>query len=176
MLTNRLLKLARLIKCIAEVQTDKGLLITDSELAVGVEVFVTDAETGDLTPAPVGEYNTDTQVIVVNEQGIIETITEKTTEETVENEPVPQEEPVQEEETEPATEEETEEEDEKDKIIADLQAQLDAANAKIAELEAVIAEYKAKEEQTEETIEEEDKKETLNLSRTERMLNALKKK
>lgn len=193
MISNKLFKLAKLIKCISELNTDQGVLISDVEFAVGVEVFVQDEETGDLIPAPAGKYETDTQIITVNEQGIIEAIEEKQPE-TIENpEETPAEEeekpaeeeeqkPVEQEEETPAEEEEApaEEEEDKDAKIAELQGLLDAANAKIAELEALVAEYQAKEKETPESIEEEDRKQHEQkytaMSRTERMLNALKNK
>lgn len=190
MISNKLFKLAKLIKCISELNTDKGVLISDVEFAVGVEVFVQDEETGDLVQAPAGQYETDTQIITVNEQGIIEAIEEKQPE-TIENpeetpaeeeKPVEQEEkPVEQEEETPAEEQPAEEpEEDKDAKIAELQGLLDAANAKIAELEALVAEYQAKEKETPESIEEEDRKQHeqkyATMSRTERMLNALKNK
>lgn len=193
MISNKLLKLARLIKCITEVSTDNGLLITDVEFAVGVEVFVSDPETGDLTPAPAGVYTTDDQVITVNEQGIIESIEAKGGEESIEDEEKPQEteenledeenkedepqdEPKEEDEEEKKDEENLE--DEKDAKIAELQGLLDAANAKIAELEAIIADYKAKEQETPESIDEENRKQVMQSAntRTDRILNALKNK
>lgn len=183
MISNKLFKLAKLIKCISELNTDKGVLISDVEFAVGVEVFVQDEETGDLVQAPAGQYETDTQIITVNEQGIIEAIEEKQSEpiENPEETPAEEEKPVEQEEETPAEEQPAEEpEEDKDAKIAELQGLLDAANAKIAELEALVAEYQAKEKETPESIEEEDRKQHeqkyATMSRTERMLNALKNK
>ena len=198
MISNKLLKLARLIKCISEISTDNGLLITDVEFEVGVEVFVTDPETGDLTPAPAGTYTSDDLVIVVNEQGIIESISDKTndaenienpaeTPETLEDNKEDEEEKKDEEEEKTDEEEKSDEEeekkeeeekldeeetpDEKDAKIAELQGLLDAANAKIAELEALIAEYKAKEEETPESIEEENRKHVMQHTEKEETAN-----
>ncbi len=186
MISNKLFKLAKLIKCINELNTNNGVLISDVEFEVGVEVFIQDAETGDLVPAPAGQYETDTQIITVNEQGIIDKIEEK------ESAPIenPEETPAPEEEEKPAeeeekpveqaeeTEEQPAEEEDKDAKIAELQGLLDAANAKIAELEAIITDYKEKEQETPETIEEEDRKQHeqkyATMTRSERMLNALK--
>ena len=191
MISNKLFKLAKLIKCISELNTDQGVLISDVEFEVGVEVFVQDEETGDLIPAPAGKYETDTQIITVNEQGIIEAIEEKQSEpiENPEETPAEEEEkpaeeeeqkPVEQEEETPAEEQPAEEEEDKDAKIAELQGLLDAANAKIAELEALVADYQAKEKETPESIEEEDRKQHeqkyATMSRTERMLNALKNK
>ena len=99
MISNKLFKLAKLIKCISELYTDKGVLISDVEFAVGVEVFVQDEETGDLVQAPAGQYETDTQIITVNEQGIIVAIEEKQSEpiENPEETPAEEEKPAEEE-------------------------------------------------------------------------------
>lgn len=149
---NNLLKLAKLIKCVQEVTTDNGTLISEGEIIVGSEVFVTD-ESGDLVPAADGEYQTENQIIKV-ESGVVveirekdaepieETETEETTETTEETETV-EEKAETEEETEVVNEEETEEtteetvEDEKDKEIEQLKQ-------RIAELEAENAELKEK--------------------------------
>lgn len=152
---NNLLKLAKLIKCVQEVTTDNGMLISEDEIIVGSEVFVAD-ENGDLVPAADGEYQTENQIIKV-ESGVVveirekdaepieETETEETTETTEETETVEEKaeteeenEVVNEEETEKTTEE-TEEtvEDEKDKEIERLKQ-------RIAELEAENAELKEK--------------------------------
>lgn len=149
---NNLLKLAKLIKCVQEVTTDNGMLISEDEIIVGSEVFVAD-ENGDLIPAADGEYQTENQIIKV-ESGVVveirekdaepieETETEETTETTEETETV-EEKAETEEETEVVNEEETEEtteetvEDEKDKEIEQLKQ-------RIAELEAENAELKEK--------------------------------
>lgn len=60
---------------LGRVATDKGELVFDGELAVGVEVFVED-ENGELIPAPNGEYDAENSVIVV-EDGKVAEIKEK---------------------------------------------------------------------------------------------------
>ena len=62
---------------LAEITTDKAVLIVDGELAEGLEVFVRDEEAEDgVKPAEDGTYETETQVIEV-EDGKIAKITEK---------------------------------------------------------------------------------------------------
>lgn len=68
----KLLKLARLLKCIKEKQTDKGLLIVEDEFEPNVEVFVTD-ENGDLIPAMDGLYEAE-DVLITIEGGVIKEI------------------------------------------------------------------------------------------------------
>lgn len=204
-ISNKLYKLARLIQCISEISTDKGVLVIDSDLAVGVEAFVTDAETGDLVLAPAGEYTADGKTITINQQGVIEAITENTEQEPIEDNPTepeqepveaeqepeqepqpepeqePQPEPEQEPEQEPQPEPEQEPAEDVDALkaqIEDLTKQLEEKDAKIAELQAQIDEYKAKEQVTPPTIEEEDQHDkTLKMrsSRAERIYNALTK-
>lgn len=65
---------------LAEVQTDKAVLVYDGELAEGIEVFVRDEEAEDgVKPAEDGTYETDTQIIEVAD-GKVTKITEKETE------------------------------------------------------------------------------------------------
>lgn len=151
----RLLQFARLLKMMQEVNTDNGVLISETDIVVGTEVFIAD-ENGDLVPATDGEYETQ-NVIYTIESGIVTAIEEKT-------EPI--EEPV-EEPTEPVVEENATEEpieepaeeptatDEKDARIAELEAEIETLNQRIAELEAENEELKKKlEEPVEEPIEE----------------------
>ena len=44
--------------------TDKGTLIAETEIEVGVEVFIED-ENGEMVAAPDGDYTTDDKVITV---------------------------------------------------------------------------------------------------------------
>lgn len=133
----KLLKLAKMLMNFKMIETDKGVLIIDTELAVGAEVSV-ETESGEVTPAPDGEYIIDNQKITVVE-GKIESIepVETEIEEPVEKE-------VEEPETmeEPATE--TEEPDEKDAKIAELEAIIEAKDIEIAELQAKIQELEDK--------------------------------
>lgn len=151
---SKLLAFAKLIKCVQEVNTNNGVLISEGEIAVGTEVFIAD-ENGDLVPATDGVYETE-NVIYTIESGIVTAIEEKT-------EPI--EEPV-EEPTEPVVEENATEEpiedvveeptatDEKDARIAELEAEIETLNQRIAELEAENEELKKKlEEPVEDPIE-----------------------
>lgn len=133
------IKLARLIAKFAEVTTDKGTLIYDDELAVGIEV--TD-ENGEV-PAD-GEYTAeDGRIIVITEgkvtelrdpepeetvdDAVEEVVEAEDAEEAVPTEPEPEPEPVQ-------------EPDEKDILIAELQAKLAEYETTITELENKIKE------------------------------------
>lgn len=86
---SKILNLARLIARFAEVATDKGTLISDGELAEGVEVFV-EAD-GELKPAEDGEYTQENGDVIVVAEGKVSEIRkaepeEEKTEETVEEE------------------------------------------------------------------------------------------
>lgn len=86
---SKILNLARLIARFAEVDTDKGKLISDGELAVGVEVFV--ESDGDLKAAEDGEYTQENGDVIVVADGKVSEIRkaepeEQETEETVEEE------------------------------------------------------------------------------------------
>lgn len=164
---SKLLAFARLIKCLREVQTDQALLISENDIEVGTEVYVTDQETGELVLAHGGVYETDNLKITVGDNGVVESIEEKEKEPITEVEETTE---VLEEETtvEETTEEPVVEEDEKDKKIAELEE-------KIAELEAIIAEYKEKETKTEPTVEEEEEEET-KMSKHDAFVAALNKR
>lgn len=131
----KLLKLAKMLMNFKMIETDKGVLIINTELAVGAEVSV-ETESGDVIAAPDGEYIIDNQKITIKE-GKIESIEE------IEPEEEPATEPTVEPETlaeEPATEP-----DEKDLRIAELEGLL-------AEKEAVIDEQTAKIQELEEKL------------------------
>ena len=129
------IKLARLIAKFAEVSTDKGTLIYDDELAVGIEV--TD-ENGEV-PAD-GEYTAEDGRIIVVAEGKVTELRDPEPEETVDD---AVEEVVEAEEAEPTAEPEAEpiqEPDEKDILIAELQAKLAEYETTISELENKIKE------------------------------------
>lgn len=136
----KLLKLAKMLLNLKMVESDKGTLIIESDLAVGVEVSVEDTE-GNVKPAEDGEYIIDNQKVTVKEGKVesIETIepaTETEEEPTVEPEPMAEE---------PATEtEEANEPDEKDLRIAELEGLLKDRDAVIEELTAKIKELEDK--------------------------------
>ena len=155
---SRLLQFARLLKCVKEVNTDKGLLVSDGDINVGTDIFITD-ENGNLVPAIDGEYITEGMKITV-ESGIVKAI-----EEIAVNNEEPVEEPMAEEGAEtPAdapkdepVEQPTEPGDkdteiaEKEAKIEELQKALDEANQKLADAENKIAEL---EEKLKEPVEE----------------------
>lgn len=136
----KLLKLAKMLLNLKMIDSDKGTLIIESDLAVGVEVSVEDTE-GNVKPAEDGEYIIDNQKVTVKEGKVesIETIepaTETEEEPTVEPEPMAEE---------PATEtEEANEPDEKDLRIAELEGLLKDRDAVIEELTAKIKELEDK--------------------------------
>ena len=117
---------------LGRVATDKGELVFDGELAVGVEVFVED-ENGELIPAPNGEYDAENSVIVV-EDGKVAEIKEK------EAENAPEE--TNEETEEPAENVEAEQIDEPAAESAEAPAQEEAEQEsiedKVARLEGLV--------------------------------------
>lgn len=60
----KLLKFAKLLHAFAELHTKEGVLISDSEIVVGSEVFVAN-ENGDMVTPVDGEYNTEGECYVV---------------------------------------------------------------------------------------------------------------
>ena len=64
MITNKLLRLAKALLSLSQTETDKGTLIAETDIEVGVEVFVED-ENGEMVAAPDGDYTTDDKVITV---------------------------------------------------------------------------------------------------------------
>lgn len=151
----KLLKLAKMILSIQEIESDKGTLIINEPLAVGVEVF-TEVE-GEVVPATDGEYIVDTNKVEIKdgkvesievleaEEEVVEETTEEIVEEVVEEkleEEPATEEPVEEPQTEP---------DEKDLRIEELEGLLKDRDAVIEELTAKIKEL---EEQVNKPVEE----------------------
>lgn len=86
----KILNLARMIAKFSEISTDKGTLISDGELAVGVEVFV--EVDGELAPAEDGKYTQENGDVIVVAEGKVAEIRKaeepENTEETVEEEVV----------------------------------------------------------------------------------------
>ena len=150
----KLLKLAKMILSIQEIESDKGTLIINEPLAVGVEVF-TEVE-GEVVPATDGEYIVDTNKVEIKD-GKVESIEVLETEEVVEETTEEIVEEVVEEklEEEPATEEPVEEPqtepNEKDLRIEELEGLLKDRDAVIEELTAKIKEL---EEQVNKPVEE----------------------
>lgn len=142
MMNSKLLKLARMVMNLAEIETDKAKFIIEGEAEVGKEVFVED-ENGELVVPEDGEYIASENILVIADGKIAE-IREKEAEETpAEEQP---EEQVEEEQEEQEPEQPTEEapaEDEKDAEIAKLQAQIEELNNIIAEKDEEIGRLKA---------------------------------
>lgn len=141
----KLYKLAKMVLNLAEVNTDKGVLISDGELEVGVEAFIED-ENGELVAAPDGEYKAEDDKVYVVVEGKIAEIREPEPEEAPEEqepEEAPEEQPEAEVEQEEQEPEEAPAEDEKDNQIAELQAKIDELNNIIAEKDEEIGKLKA---------------------------------
>lgn len=130
----KLLKLAKMLLNLKMVESDKGTLIIESDLAVGVEVSIEDTE-GNVIPAEDGEYIIDNQKVEIKD-GKVESI------EVLEPTPEPEPEPMAEEPTpEPIKENEP---DEKDLKIEELEGLLKDRDAVIEELTAKIKELEDK--------------------------------
>lgn len=162
------IRLAKQLLQFVDITTDEGVVLTiDGDyIEVGKEVFTMD-ENGEMVPAE-GTYHYD-QKRIVNEGGIVKSVTEdepettEVVEETVEETETTEEETMETETEETVEETETTEEETENgdaERIAELEAALEAANARIAELEAELAkakepeakpaeeEFKAQEEMT----------------------------
>lgn len=160
---NFLLKLAKMVMKFAEIETDKGALIYEGELAEGTEVFV-EIE-GELIPAPDGDYKFENKTITVTE-GKVEKIVEEEVEENIEPEDINQEE-------EPVEDEKPIEEDVEalKARITELEAIIAERDARIAELEALLVE---KEEQLAMSVAKPAHKEVKDLVITNKENKALK--
>ena len=160
---NFLLKLAKMVMKFAEIETDKGALIYEGELAKGTEVFV-EIE-GELVPAEDGEYKFENKTITVTE-GKVEKIVEEEVEENIEPEDIKQEE-------EPVEDEKPIEEDVEalKARITELEAIIAERDARIAELEALLVE---KEEQLAMSVAKPAHKEVKDLVITNKENKALK--
>lgn len=135
---SKLLKLAKMLLNFKMIESDKGTLIIDSELAIGAEISIED-ENGNVIPAADGEYIVDNQKITVEGGKVseIEQIEPEQPEETA-----TETEEKLEEET--ATETETSEPDEKDLRIEELEGLLKDRDAIIEELTAKLKELEEK--------------------------------
>lgn len=120
-----IIKLSRILCKLESVTTDRGELVSDEPLAVGVKVYDTEGN-----PAEDGLYITETQTITVA-GGVVKEITDI-------EEPKTEEEVVVEQAEEPTTE--TNEPDMKDTKITELEAKISELEEKIAELEAKLSE------------------------------------
>ena len=127
-----LLKLRKSLLQLAEVKTDKGVIVAESEIAEGVEVFVED-ENGEWIPATDGEYIAEDKTIVVAEGKVVEIKVNE-----------PDNEPDKEPDKEP---------DDKDAKVAELEAKVAELETAVAEKDATIEEKDAKIAELEATIE-----------------------
>lgn len=142
MMNSKLLKLARMVMNLAEVETDKAKLIIEGEAEVGKEVFIED-ENGELVAPADGEYVASENILVIADGKIAE-VREKEQEEEAPEEEQPEEtEEVEQQEQEEQPTEEAPAEDEKDAEIAKLQAQIEELNNIIAEKDEEIGRLKA---------------------------------
>lgn len=135
---SKLLKLAKMLLNFKMIESDKGTLIIDSELAIGAEISI-EGENGEVLPAADGEYIIDNQKVEIRD-GKIESI------ETIEPEQPEETETETEEKLEevPANEEPSNEPDEKDLRIAELEGLLKDRDAIIEELTAKLKELEEK--------------------------------
>ena len=122
---NNIIKLSRILSKLESVLTDRGELVSDEPLAVGVKVYDSEGE-----PAEDGLYISETQTITVV-GGAVTEISDN-------EKPKTEEEVVVEQAEEPTTE--TEKPDEKDAKIAELSQYIAELEAKIAELESKLSE------------------------------------
>lgn len=129
----KLFKLSKMLVKLSETKTDKGVLIADDELAVGVEVFI-DTE-GELTPAEDGEYLTEDSKIVVKDGKVEDIQMIEEAKEEVKNEDIVEE--VLEEPVAP-------QEDEKDAKIKELETLLEEKEKLVKELEEKVKELEGK--------------------------------
>lgn len=120
-----IIKLSRILTKLETVLTDRGELVSDEPLAVGVKVYDSEGE-----PAEDGLYVSETQTITVVGGAVTEiTDIEK---------PKTEEEVVVEQAEESTTE--TEKPDEKDAKITELEEKISELETKIAELESKLSE------------------------------------
>ena len=129
----KLFKLSKMLVKLSETKTDKGVLIADDELVVGVEVFI-DTE-GELTPAEDGEYLTEDSKIVVKDGKVEDIQMIEDVKEEVKNEEIVEE--VLEEPVAP-------QEDEKDVKIKELETLLEEKEKLVKELEEKVKELEDK--------------------------------
>ena len=131
-MNSKLLKLARLVLKFMTTMVGEVEWVHEGELAVGVEVYTED-ENGELIPVADGEYETETNKIIVKD-GKIEEMIEITPEPEPQPEPEPEPQPMAAEpEPEPTPEPEPQQ-DEKDAKIAELTNKIAELNTKISVL------------------------------------------
>lgn len=119
----------------AEVATDKGVLVADSDLEIGVEVQLVNAD-GEVVAAENGEYLTETDTIKVEGGKVVDI---QPIEQDEDEEPAEELEQAEEPIEEPAEQPNDE--------VAELQAKITELEGVIAERDARIAELEAEVEQ-----------------------------
>lgn len=133
------------------VKTDKAVLEYDGDLKEGIDVFVSDAETEERTPAADGEYVTEDNKVITVEGGKIVSIVEKE-----EEKPIEDEKPVEE----PAKEEAEEEKKEEEPVVEpqeepkEEEVEPSELEKKIVDLEEKVAELQKALEDMQKSIEE----------------------
>lgn len=146
------LQLARVLKLYKETPTTSEVLISEGDLAEGVEVFVEDAN-GELVVAGDGEYETpDGLTVYVVKDGKVAEIRVKE-----EPAPEPEPEPEPEEMAEPEPEPEGESVEELHTRIAELEADVAERDQRISELTAELDDLKKRIAETEPPAEEKEK-------------------
>lgn len=139
----KLLAFARLLKCFQEVNTDRGVLIADSEIQIDTEVFILNEE-GELVPATSGKYESEDKIYTVEGSKVVSIeLKEEAKEEIIE-------EPIQEEVVE-VLEEEVVEEPIEEPIVNE---ELEVLKVENEELKATIEELKKEIEDLKKQLEE----------------------
>lgn len=169
-----LLQLRKQLLQLAEINTDKGTIIIEGELAEGVEVFV-ETEEG-FAPAADGEYLYEDMLIIVAEGKISELRKNGGEDEPAEETPKAEEQPeeIKEEGEEQPAEETEPEPDEKEAKIEELGARITELEAIIAERDARIAELEAELAQKQEELEMSADKPAKDRVKSEQKIGALK--
>ena len=128
----------------SNVSTDKGELIIDGELAINVDVMITD-ENGEVISAPDGDYLTDDNKTIVIKDGKVVEIKEPIND--VIEETLNEDEPIN---------EEPQVDDEKDSLIAELKTKVTELEGLLQDRDAVISELtnKIKDLQDKKPVEE----------------------
>lgn len=140
----KLLAFARLLKCFQEVNTDRGVLIADSEIQIDTEVFILNEE-GELVPATSGKYESEDKIYTVEGSKVVSIeLKEEAKEEIIE-------EPIQEEEVVEVLEEEVVEEPIEEPIVNE---ELEMLKVENEELKATIEELKKEIEDLKKQLEE----------------------
>lgn len=140
----KLLAFARLLKCFQEVNTDRGVLIADSEIQIDTEVFILNEE-GELVPATSGKYESEDKIYTVEGSKVVSIeLKEEAKEEIIE-------EPIQEEVVVEVLEEEVVEEPIEEPIVNE---ELEVLKVENEELKATIEELKKEIEDLKKQLEE----------------------